>query len=184
MYFNKLFWGFLFFFDFRIQGFDILPDIVGYCIIYSALNGLALLNGHFKRAKKYVLPLIILSFSNIYQVQQQVTQFKVNTIGIVLIVVSAITSIMHLLMAFHICMGISEMAQDINNNELQETAKRRWKHYLIVQALTMAFIFTTYFIHTLVTIIFMPLFVVSIIVLLLIIGLMKQAEENFEKKTI
>lgn len=50
--FSKLFWGFLIILlDFRIQGFDILPDIIGYLMIYSGLTQLIYLSEHFKYAK-------------------------------------------------------------------------------------------------------------------------------------
>lgn len=39
--FNKLYWGFFFImFNFRIQGFDIFPDIVGYLFLASGFTTL------------------------------------------------------------------------------------------------------------------------------------------------
>jgi len=55
--FGKIFWGFLFFFDFRIQGFDILPDIIGYWLIYIGLKELVSMSSHFAAAQKYAVVL-------------------------------------------------------------------------------------------------------------------------------
>jgi len=60
--FNKLYWGFLFILiDFRINGFDILPDIIGYILFAFAFSALASGSSHFVLAGRYNIPMIILS---------------------------------------------------------------------------------------------------------------------------
>lgn len=55
--YSKLFWGFLILLlDFRINGFDIIPDLIGYLFISNGLGMLNTWNPHFEQAKKFALP--------------------------------------------------------------------------------------------------------------------------------
>ena len=66
--FTQLYWGFLFvMLNFRIQGFDILPDIVGYIFFAFGFAALASNSEHFKKASRLNIPMIILSIFSIYE---------------------------------------------------------------------------------------------------------------------
>jgi hypothetical protein len=178
MGFDRIFWGLLFMFDFRIQGFDILPDIVGYFLIYSGLEKLAERNGHFGEARKYALPLAVISILDIYEIKRPLTgtfdpgTFFFLAIGVIILIIN-------LLMIYHVCSGIAEMARDKNNSELEITATKRWKFYLYVSIAMMVFLFLSAGFPPIMTILFIPLFIVSIASLGLLMGLMKQADQSF-----
>ncbi len=75
--FSKLFWGFVFIMiGFKIQGFDILPDILGYLFFAAAFSNLSSLSINFEKASKYNIPMIILSIFSIYQPQNQGDQIS------------------------------------------------------------------------------------------------------------
>ena len=83
--FNKISWGFLFiFFDFRIQGFDIIPDIIGYWLIYLGLKEIVSMSSHFIEAKKYSVILGILSILDIYEIKMPMDQFSISPITVFL----------------------------------------------------------------------------------------------------
>jgi hypothetical protein len=130
MGFDKIFWGLLFMFDFRIQGFDILPDIVGYFLIYSGLERLILKNEHFREARKYALPLAVISILDIYEIKKPLTD-PFDPGAFFFLVIGVIILIINLLMIYHLCSGIAEMARDENNSEIEITATKRWKFYLL-----------------------------------------------------
>lgn len=178
MGFDKIFWGFLFMFDFRIQGFDILPDIVGYFLIYSGLEKLAERNEHFRKARKYALPLAVISILDMYEIKRPLTgtldpsTFFFLAIGVIILIIN-------LLMIYHVCSGIAEMARDKNNSELEITATKRWRFYLYVSIATMVFLFLSAGFPPIMAILFIPMFIVSIASLVLLMGLIKQADQSF-----
>ncbi len=58
---KHIFWGLFFvFFHFRINGFDLLPDILGYLFVSYGLYTLADKNNHFKNALCCSIGLVIL----------------------------------------------------------------------------------------------------------------------------
>lgn len=175
--FSKLFWGFLIILlDFRIQGFDILPDIIGYLMICSGLTQLFYLSEHFKHAKKYSIPLTVLSLFDIIQFQKPIS---FDSITILFFVLGTVTAVVDLMMVYHICIGIAKAAVGINQPDLAEIAMNRWKYYL---AAKIAFLVLTPFMIVFKVaglIIAIPLIIITLIIMVLIIILMKRADETF-----
>lgn len=133
MGFNKMYWGFLFFFDFRIQGVDILPDVIGYWLIYLGLKEIVSVNSHFIEARKYTVVLAILSIFDLYQIQVPIEQFNLNSIWGIFMLMGIIIVLLDLLMVFHLCHGIAELAAEKSFGELENMALSRWKYYLYLR---------------------------------------------------
>ncbi len=176
MGFSNIFWGFLFFFDFRIQGFDILPDIIGYGLIYLGLKEIASMSSHFTEAKKYSVILCILSVFDLYQVQIPLQQFNVDPLTGLVMLIGIIIAIFDLLMVFNLCHGIAELAEGRGIIDLKAIALNRWRYYLYLRVATAVVVPIALIIPQLVMLFFIPLLVISIIVFVLMMGLMKQAE--------
>jgi hypothetical protein len=177
MTFIKLFWGLLFMFDFRLQGFDILPDIIGYILIFSALGNLIQRNDNFKKAREMSIPLIFLSIFNIYQAPQQAAGVHIgNPIAVVM---GLVLTIVHILMVYHICMGIACISKEVMKLDLETLAIRRWKFYFIVQVVYSIILFLALVAPGIVLIAFLPLFIASLIANILLMMLMKAAEREF-----
>ncbi|MHB9094976.1 MAG: hypothetical protein ACYC21_09905 [Eubacteriales bacterium] len=178
--FAKLFWGFLFvLLDFRIQGFDIFPDIVGYLLIYSGLGQLIVLNPHFQQARKYALPLTILSIFDLVQFQQPVSQFNFEPSMLLYIVLGTVITVIDLLMVYHLCTGIAKAAIDINQTELEMTAMNRWKYYLYSKIALIILIPLVLVAPGILLILGIPLLIVTLIIAVLIMTLMKRADQTF-----
>lgn len=173
MGFNKILWGFIFLFDFRINGFDILPDFIGYILIFLGLKMLAERNENFNKAKLLALPLIFLSLLDIYQTQDNAQvvshSFFVEIIGIAFMVIS-------LIMVYRICLGISEMAGMKSDTELEIKAMQRWKIYLISEILLLSVIIIPSFFALL----FFPIVIFSFVAYILILLLLKDAERRLD----
>lgn len=168
MGFQRIFLGVLFFFDFRINGFDIIPDFIGYILIYSGLKVILEMNGNFESASKLALPLIFLSFGDLFQINTSVQPFFL-LIGLVYLV-------LNLLMVYRICKGISECAGEKGDNELAEISMKRWTLYLVNNILLMA----SMLLIPLAALLFLPLLVFSVVTYLLFLGLLKKAEARLE----
>jgi hypothetical protein len=66
--FRRIFWGlFLVVLDFRINGFDILPDFLGFVLIAMGLGLLVLLDRRFLTARVLAVLLIVLSLATLLQ---------------------------------------------------------------------------------------------------------------------
>ena len=64
--FRNFYFGFLFvMIDFRLNGFDILPDIIGYIFFVVGLSSLLNINEHFSKARIYHIIMLVLSFFSI-----------------------------------------------------------------------------------------------------------------------
>lgn len=167
-------------FDFRIQGLDILPNFIGYLFMRSGLRNLSSYSSEFGNASKYSIPLVILSLFSLYQIQTPVGYVTINPIFLGLFAVGMITTVLDLLLVYHLCLGIIDLAKEQFNNTLQELANNRWKYYLICKV-----IFTIWFplgvvAPFLLAIGFIPMFIMSIVVLGLMMALMKKAQGSLQ----
>jgi hypothetical protein len=174
MGFGSIFWGFIFFFDFNIGNFDILPDIIGYILIFSGLGRLQNLSGRFVTARKVALPLLLLSVFDIYKVNIPLNNLSMNPTTLFFLLVGATTTILNILLVYNICMGIEEKANELSLWELAGKARSRWQLYLAFQ---LVFLLSLVFV-ILIPLLFIPLFIFSIVTYVLILGLMKNAERE------
>lgn len=129
MGYKKLFWGFIFLFDFRFNGFDILPDIIAYILFYQGLTILEEKNEFFGIAKKFTIPMIFISILDIYQ--PQMNEFGSNPLGVFGILLGIISVVLGLIIIYNICKGIGYEASLINNAELESQSNNRWLLFLI-----------------------------------------------------
>lgn len=167
MGFHKMFWGFIFLFDFRINGFDVIPDIIGYILIFQGLSLLMARNINFQRAKNISFPLIFLSIFNIYQINGSGSMF-----GFFGIIIGLAILIMDIIMVYNICMGIAEEARKIENSELETKAINRWKLYLTYNIIFMI----GFIIPALLVVLFWLYIILSLVSFILILSLLKSAE--------
>lgn len=161
--FRNFYWGLLFVMvDFRLNGLDILPDIVGYVLFAIGLNALADRNFHFSKAKLYNIVMIILSVFSIYEEQQQNTggiNILFNPFGLVI----GIASLVFMLLVFyHLFMGIKELADEAGESSIAEEAQQRWKQFVYFQIAVYAAIL----------LIFIPFLAIVYIIGMLIVSIM------------
>jgi hypothetical protein len=130
----KLYWGFLFIMiDFRLQGIDVLPDIVGY-LLFAAGFGILMSNSeYFNKARNFNIPMIILSIFEIYEKPAQGGGIQLGSFGIFGVLIGIASIILSLLVIYNLFMGIKEMANQQGQMELYEESDRRWNQYLILQ---------------------------------------------------
>lgn len=172
--FNKIFWGFLFIMiSFRIQGIDILPDIIGYIFFAVAFSSLASGNEHFRKAQNFNIPMIILSVFSIYEVPAQNGGTLLTSLGFIGILISVVSIIFNLLVIYNMFMGIKDMAGERNQMELYNETDRRWNQYLAFQ-IAACCTFFLFFIPLLALVYVIGLLIVSIILTVIIMGFIKR----------
>jgi len=137
--FGSIFWGFIFMFDIRIQGLDILPNFIGYLLMYSGLGKLSPYSSEFGHAKKYSIPLVVLSLFSLFQVQIPIGQGTMNPLSLGLFAVGIITTVLDLLLVYHLCLGIIDLAKDQSKHALQDLAHTRWRAYFLYKIIFIIF---------------------------------------------
>jgi hypothetical protein len=167
MGFIPLFWGFLFMFDFRVNTFDILPDFIGYILFFIGLSKLAHLHEVFRKARPVSAILIIISLPSI--VEFQVTG--------VFILFSVVHIALDLFMVYMICQGIQFIAHKHGDSLLERSAAKRWRLYWILQLAVILSYIGSLTVPSLIAGFIIPIFVFSILVLVLMMGLMRSSSK-------
>ncbi|GIP38664.1 hypothetical protein J31TS4_19440 [Paenibacillus sp. J31TS4] len=173
MAFRSLFWGFLFLFDFKINGFDILPDLIGYILFLSGLSRLAERHPLFAKAKPLAVVLLVLSVFKLIPYQLEVGAGFAMSGGVLLVILlGLINTALVLFFVYCLCGGVAALAEEAGQEELARTARFRWNLYLVMAI----GVFVATLIPPLGILLVIPLFLYSIVVLALLMGLMQQAE--------
>lgn len=173
-------WGFLFLFDLRLNGFDLLPDFIGYILFYNGLGKLLDRHPDFAAARKPVIALIILSLPSLIEFRAE--DFAITPTFLFFMAVGLVTVILDLYMVYHICRGIAGLAEGRGATLLQAKANTRWTLYLvlaiIVQVLMLSLAVSPLAVFPLAALLVIPLFVFSIVVLILMMALMAESEKQ------
>lgn len=172
--FRELFWGFLLLFDFRFNGVDLLPDVIGYLLFYNGLAKLEVYSHHFSTSRKLMIPLLLLSIPDIYSGWW-------NPGSPFAFVYSLLLIGLNLFAVYHLCNGVKELTIDNQRLDLTEKTNNRWLLYLVVNlisaVLTLGFSFGMPFL------LFIALFISSIVALVLMMDLMKKCEAELEPES-
>jgi len=178
---NKMRWGFiLIMIDFRIQGFDILPDVAGYLLFASAFRDLASGSTHFSVAEKYNIPMIVLAMFSIYQAPVQNSGVQLGSLGIVGIIISIAAFVLDLLVVYNLFMGIKDIAEKREQYDLVNESDEYWNKYKMLQiGVLLAFILIL--IPPLAVVYLIVLFVISIMLTISISDFLKKCGESLIK---
>lgn len=131
---KKLFCGFIFIMiSFRIQGFDILPDIIGYLFLALGFSELIPSSTYFKIASKYNVTMVLLSIFSIYQKPVQEEGIHLGILGILSIPVAIASFVLNLLVIYNLFMGIKDMANKRGEFDLVKESAERWNQYKMLQ---------------------------------------------------
>lgn len=178
--FDKLYLGFIFIMlSFRIQGIDILPDIIGYILFAYGLSCLSAYSYFFDKACKYNYPMIFLSIFSIYQKPVTGVQpgLHMGSLGFFSLILAVAAFVLNLLIVYNLFMGIKDMATNTEKPDIAREAMEKWNYYkylmfaiiltfvmIIIPALALAYVIV--------------LLIVSISVLIAILGFIKKCKEN------
>ncbi len=176
--FNKLYWGFLFIMiDFRLQGVDVLPDIVGYILFAVGFGILAAGSEYFDRARNLNIPMIILSIFSIYEKPVQGGGIQFGSFGIWGVLIGIAATVLNLLVIYNLFMGIKNMADQQGKMDLSIEAEKRWSQYLGLQ-IAAIFTFILILVPAVAFIWVIVLFIAAIILTVAIMRFIKSCGES------
>jgi hypothetical protein len=178
--FDKLFWGFFFIMiDFKLNGFDIFPDIIGYILFAIGFGILATNSIYFERARNYNIPMIILSIFSIYEKPAEVTGgVHLGQFGLIGVVLTILSIALTLLVVYNLFMGIKDMAEKQGLMFIYDDADSCWRQFIFLQ-LAALLIFVLIFIPVFALVFIIVMFVLSIVITFSIMRFMKKCGEVF-----
>ncbi|MGZ9584524.1 hypothetical protein [Paenibacillus marinisediminis] len=135
MRFMIVFWGLLFvLLDFKVQGFDILPDIIGLILLIIGYTQLSSENEHFKRARTISIVYAVITIMTwVFPINYDIGMSPSTLTGIA-ILLSFIFVAVDLILIYSHCSGIEEVARKLGQYEFAERAMSRWKYYWMAAA--------------------------------------------------
>lgn len=111
--FRKLFWGFLFIMiDFRVQGLDILPDLIGFIFFALGINALVAESDFFGKARGLIIPAAILSVFHLYERPVEGEGIQFGPLGPFGVLIGLLYIVLTLLVVYNLFMGIPNSAQN------------------------------------------------------------------------
>lgn len=179
--FMKIFWGFLFIFlDIRINGIDfVLPDFVGYILIVFGLAALSGLHPGFRKANAYAKVMVLVSFVDLVEMRRVIGRRGGLTLWRDLLwPLSLLAMILNLIMVWHICRAISELAEASGNRDLADTATLRWKLYFGVAVSSWCIGLLALAESDLARLAVIPAVIFAIVAMVLLMGLMLRASRE------
>jgi len=121
---TKLAWGFaLIMVDIVINGFDLLPDIIGYILFVLALGELERRSECFDKARPLSIVLAVLSAFEIHR-------GLLVLIGPIKYLIALATICLNLLVVYYIFMGMKEMCVMSGQRALAGESDQLWKYYM------------------------------------------------------
>lgn len=137
-HFTKLFLGFLLvLIDLRISTIDILPDIIGYLLIYFALKGLSIKDKYLKKAKVAAVLLFFISLTGVF--------FYFTNKNNLNRIIDLVFTLIDLFLMYFTCKGISSLGKRRSLRYLVNIVNRRFIYYFIFQILIVIYmLFASY----------------------------------------
>lgn len=176
--FRKFYWGFIFIMlSFRIGGFDILPDFVGYVLFAFGFSELSSKSNYFSTASKYNIVMIIVSIFSIYQKPVDGQNAAYGSLLFLSLLIGTVTFVFNLLIVYNLFMGIREMENQKGQSDLAIEADERWGQYKILQIASLC-AFIAMFIPFINILYIIGLIIASIYVLIKILGFLKKCDED------
>lgn len=132
--FNLLFWGVLLQYDVPIKGIDVLPDFIGFYLIYRGLSLIASESSFFEKGRKLSIPLIVLSLANFLLI----IGLRLNNFASLerFLQIFSFYSIYELVffglslyLFYNVVQGAKEIAKFQRKGHVYETTKQRWYAY-------------------------------------------------------
>ena len=182
VYYKRLSLGLIFLLiSIRLQGIDILPDIIGYIIMAAALAKLECQHKLFGRAKVCSFILMPFSLLSLHKGSYNSVEFSLSSTSIIILAVSLLMWIVDLVMAYYIFQAIIYLAEE-QRSILAQSADFRCKVYIFVNGLYMFFMPFLFnireYMHWLSILFIIPVFVLELLFIGIINGFGNEQIEN------
>jgi len=117
-------------FDFRVYGFDVLPDFIGFTLLFLGFRSISNINLHFMRVKNLSIPMILVTMFDFYKIQPRNGFGSYESKDIVFLAIDLTIMIMNIIIIYQIFRGIRESAMQKGCNQFARTAQMLWRWQL------------------------------------------------------
>ncbi len=133
-------WGLLLILlDFRLGGFDLLPDVIGWLLLYSGLSLVREEKDAFQKAGRMAIPMALLSLVTLYNPPAEPgTVWPAGPLGVWSILLGIVYLVLTLWTVYQLFQGIMGMAEAQGNRDLEEEIRTRGLQYVGLQIATLA----------------------------------------------
>lgn len=140
--YNKLFWGMMIIiFDINLGCINILPNFIGYMLIYSALNILSSQQEIYKKGKIPTVILIVLTLKDIWHdSNSDILTMRASTLGIISMTIGTFAMVINIYLMFIICKGIYELYMERRLDDSMSSTKASWNFYLVTSIIYLFYI--------------------------------------------
>lgn len=156
-----IFWGYIFsLVDFNINSFDLLPDFIGYLLIFIGVHNLSVISKYFNKARIFAVIMTVLTFSDLLHFDT--ITIEQDFFAALLVLANLILSFVPIYLMYLITRGIGDLEQQCGNDLGFVTLLRLWKAVFLFTVLVyvlMQFATQIYELHTII------LFVISILII-------------------
>lgn len=175
--FDKFYWGFFFILiDFRLNGFDIIPDIIGFILFAIGFNMLVDSSQYFMKARNFNIPMILLSIFSIYEKPAQGNGIQLGQFGLLGVLLGIVAMILCLVVVYNLFMGVKDLAGSKGQMDIYSEAQSNWRQFLFIQFAAI-FGFFLIFIPMLALAYIIVMLILSIIITFSIVRFMKKCGE-------
>ena len=135
---SYIFFGWLLvFLNFTINGFDILPDFIGYLLIFAGVNKLVEKSPYFSEARIFALVMCMVSFSDLLHLET-VTIESESLFMLLLMTASILMTFIPVYLMYLITRGVADLEWETGVCLGADTLMRIWKINLLATLLLCA----------------------------------------------
>jgi hypothetical protein len=118
--------------DFRIQGIDVFPDVLGYLLFALGLAALASGSMHLRQAGPLNAAMVVLSLFSLYERPIQDGGVYLGPLGPLGLLIGFAAMVIDLLVVYHLFMGVADVASRHGEAAIAGEAGTRWRQYLLL----------------------------------------------------
>ncbi len=139
--YHKIFWGLIFnFVNINIGPLDILPNLIGFSLILSGLDGLSSLHSSFQKGKLPAFILLLTSIADFFIAKVNFLNGPLPPDAFGSLIYGGFCQLLFLYLIYCLCNGICFDAENKKADALRESSRIRWKAYLYTSAFTLFYI--------------------------------------------
>ena len=126
-----IFWGYILtLLDFNINRFDILPDFIGYALIFAGVHKLSALSKHFSKARIFSAIMFVYTFSELFHFETIILEQDIFMIFIM--AANLFLLFVPIYLMYLITCGVGSLEQQSQTDLGKDLLLRIWKVFLLI----------------------------------------------------
>lgn len=136
--YDRIFWGMIFIiFDINLGYINILPNFIGYGLIYSGLSILLSQHEIFEKGKMPAVILILLTLKDMFHNPSNTSLVAGINLSYFSSLIGSLVNIINLYLIYIISRGIYELCENRGLKELRERIRDCWKFYFVISVIAL-----------------------------------------------